>query len=38
VAWKKGEFRCKDTGIKESMQQVGRWYDVNVEYRTAATG
>ena len=38
VAWKNGEFRFKDTGIKELMRQVGRWYDVDVEYRTSATG
>ena len=38
VAWKNGEFRFKDTGIKELMRQVGRWYDLDVEYRTTATG
>jgi transmembrane sensor len=38
VAWKNGEFRFKDTGIRELMRQVGRWYDVDVEYHTSATG
>ena len=38
IAWKNGEFRFKDMGIKELMRQVGRWYDVDVEYRTPATG
>jgi transmembrane sensor len=37
VAWKNGESCFKDTGIKELVRQVGRRYDVNVEYRTAAT-
>lgn len=37
VAWKNGEFRFKDTGIKELMRQVGRWYDVDVEYQTKST-
>jgi transmembrane sensor len=37
IAWKNGEFRFKNTGIKELMRQVGRWYDVNVEYQTTAT-
>lgn len=37
VAWKNGEFRFKDTGIEEIMRQVGRWYDVDVEYQTKST-
>ncbi len=38
MAWKNGEFRFKETGIKELMRQVGRWYDVDVEYQTTSTG
>lgn len=37
MAWKNGEFRFKETGIKELMRQVGRWYDVDVEYKTKST-
>lgn len=37
VAWKNGEFRFKNTSIKEIMRQVARWYDVTVDYRTAST-
>jgi ferric-dicitrate binding protein FerR (iron transport regulator) len=37
IAWKNGEFRFKETGIKELMRQVGRWYDVDVEYQTKST-
>lgn len=37
MAWKNGEFRFKETGIKELMRQVGRWYDVDVEYQTKST-
>lgn len=37
IAWKNGEFRFKNTNIKELMRQVARWYDVDVEYKTPAT-
>jgi ferric-dicitrate binding protein FerR (iron transport regulator) len=37
VAWKNGYFRFKETGIREVMRQVERWYDVEVEYRTDRT-
>ena len=37
VAWKNGYFRFKETGIRELMRQVERWYDVEVEYRTDRT-
>jgi transmembrane sensor len=37
IAWKNGYFRFKDTGIRELMRQVERWYDVEVEYRTDRT-
>jgi len=35
VAWKSGNFRFEETGVKEVMKQLGRWYDVEVEYRGA---
>jgi transmembrane sensor len=34
VAWKNGFFRFKDTGIRELMRQVERWYDVDIAYKT----
>lgn len=34
IAWKDGYFRFKETGIKEIMRQVERWYDVDVAYQT----
>jgi transmembrane sensor len=34
MAWKNGEFRFKEAGIKEIMRQVSRWYNVDVEYQT----
>ena len=37
IAWKNGEFRFKNTGIKELMRQVARWYDVDVAYETTST-
>jgi transmembrane sensor len=37
VAWKNGYFRFKETGIRELMRQVERWYNVEVEYRTDRT-
>jgi len=37
IAWKNGYFRFKETGIRELMRQVERWYNVEVEYRTAST-
>ena len=37
VAWKNGYFRFKETGIRELMRQVERWYDVEVEYKTDRT-
>ena len=38
IAWKNGEFRFRNTGIKDLMRQVARWYDVDVEYETTTTG
>jgi ferric-dicitrate binding protein FerR (iron transport regulator) len=37
MAWKNGYFRFKETGIRELMRQVERWYNVEVEYRTDRT-
>ena len=34
VAWKNGLFRFHETGIRELMRQVERWYDVEVVYKT----
>lgn len=32
VAWKTGDFRFEDQGIKDIMKQIARWYDVEVIY------
>lgn len=32
VAWQKGYFKFKDTGIEEVMRQLSRWYDLDVVY------
>ena len=32
VAWKNGLFRFRETGIRELMRQVERWYNVQVVY------
>ena len=37
IAWKNGYFRFKETGIRELMRQVERWYNVEVEYKTDRT-
>jgi transmembrane sensor len=37
IAWKNGYFRFKETGIRELMRQVERWYNVEVEYKTDHT-
>ena len=33
MAWKNGLFIFHDLNITEVMKQVGRWYDIDVEYR-----
>jgi len=33
VAWKNGRFSFDATNIKEVMQQIARWYDVDVSYK-----
>jgi len=32
VAWKSGYFIFRDSDIKDIMKQIGRWYDVEIEY------
>ncbi|HEY8954639.1 FecR family protein [Chitinophaga sp.] len=34
LAWKNGSFAFKDAGIEAIMQQVQRWYNVDVVYQT----
>jgi ferric-dicitrate binding protein FerR (iron transport regulator) len=34
IAWKNGLFRFRETGIRELMRQVERWYNVEVISRT----
>jgi ferric-dicitrate binding protein FerR (iron transport regulator) len=34
MAWKNGNFAFKDAGIEAIMQQIARWYDVEVVYET----
>ena len=33
MAWKEGYFRFEGIGIKELMQHVSRWYDMEIEYQ-----
>lgn len=33
VAWKSGYFIFRNSTIQDIMRQVGRWYDIEVEYR-----
>ncbi len=33
VAWRNDYFRFVDTPLKEIMNQISRWYDVEVEYK-----
>lgn len=32
IAWTSGYFHFRETGLKEVMQQLIRWYDIEVEY------
>lgn len=32
MAWKNGYFSFQDAGLNEIMQQISRWYDVDVSY------
>jgi transmembrane sensor len=38
VAWKNGHFMFTDAPIESVMQQVARWYDVDVVYDTPVSG
>lgn len=33
MAWKEGYFRFEGIGIKELMQHISRWYDMEIEYQ-----
>ena len=33
VAWKNGYFQFTDESLESIMRKIGRWYDVDVEYR-----
>lgn len=33
VAWKEGEFQFEDASVPEIMNQVARWYDVEIAYQ-----
>ena len=33
MAWKNGQFVLKGTDLATLLRQIGRWYDVNIEYR-----
>jgi transmembrane sensor len=33
MGWKNGYFMFQDDNIKDIMQQIARWYDVDIEYR-----
>ena len=37
LAWKKGLFYFDNTGIREIMQEVARWYNASVVYETTNT-
>lgn len=33
IAWKNGLFQFNSSDIQSVMRQIGRWYDISVEYR-----
>lgn len=35
TAWKNGNFAFKKASIKEVMEDIARWYDVEVEYKSS---
>jgi transmembrane sensor len=37
LAWKNGYFMFQDDNIQDIMQQIARWYDLEVEYRGKLT-
>jgi transmembrane sensor len=38
IAWTDGIFEFNGTDVKEVMQQLGRWYNVDIEYEQEITG
>ena len=34
IAWKEGRLRFRDRPLKEIMDFISRWYDVDVEYES----
>jgi hypothetical protein len=37
MAWKNGRFKFGGTSIEVVMQQISRWYDVEIEYKGKIT-
>lgn len=37
IAWKEGFFHFTDASVKTIMQQVSRWYDVDIVYKDTAS-
>jgi transmembrane sensor len=37
MAWKNGLFHFENADIKTVMRQLSRWYDVDIDYKSAAT-
>lgn len=38
LAWKNGQLYFEDTDLRTVMRTVSRWYNIDVEYKTKATG
>lgn len=38
LAWKNGYFMFKNEDIREVMKKIGRWYDLDIEYKGDLTG
>lgn len=38
VAWKNGQFVFRSTSLRHIMQQIARWYDVDVVYENDVSG
>lgn len=36
MAWKNGLFRFSNTDLRSIMNQMSRWYDVDIDYQTSA--
>lgn len=37
VGWKNGLFHFEETPLREALQQIGRWYDLDVQYQGTVT-